>query len=304
MSANASTISGGPSTILTSILGSGPLKPLTTSAINSLMAHLATPFQTTMERGEDELSPLANSRHLDDNDLEEDEKVDPDFATDFDQPLKADSEDENYIPTTRKVPRKVKAKAKTGKKGKSKGKGKGKTATTGKKLSVSRQSETSVFAHNSNAVAGPSNSRHSAHPWVSSTITHIHPGLPQYIGDEEIFRDLKNVQYPLMPIPEGSFSDVNDLLILHPPSHSPARDADRPINQYTRGDEPIPHAGQSKWEMYTCRSCRKTYDGKNARSVARRHLQDKHGIPLSKQARRTRWDHGEFAFTRVGQELS
>ncbi|KAI5480179.1 hypothetical protein MNV49_001505 [Pseudohyphozyma bogoriensis] len=37
--------------------------------------------------------------------------------------------------------------------------------------------------------------------------------------------------------------------------------------------------------------CGKVYRGKHARSVWRRHLQDKHGIPLSAQPRRTRWDN-------------
>ena len=286
------------------VLGSGPLKPLTTGAINSLMAHLGNAFQAPKEEDKDHHSPFTTSKQLDDPDTKPSEPFDPDFAPDTDQIPDAEADDENYIPTTtRKVARKVKTKAKAGKKGKAKGKGKGKAAiSSGKKPSVSSTFATSPFPDGQggstttfNAVAGPSSLRHSNHPSTSTSATHLQPGPPQSMGDEEIFRDLKNVQYPLMPIPEGSFSDVNDLLILHPPSHSPARKAHKPINQYSRGDEPIPHAGQSKWEMYTCRSCRKTYDGKNARSVARRHLQDKHGIPLSKQARRTRWDHDESA---------
>ncbi|WVO17282.1 hypothetical protein L204_104974 [Cryptococcus depauperatus] len=47
---------------------------------------------------------------------------------------------------------------------------------------------------------------------------------------------------------------------------------------------------QAASKSITCRLCGKTYDGKNGRSVARRHLQDKHGIPLSVQSRRSRWD--------------
>jgi len=35
------------------------------------------------------------------------------------------------------------------------------------------------------------------------------------------------------------------------------------------------------------------YKGKHARSIWRRHLCDKHGIPLSDQPRRTRWDKSE-----------
>ncbi|PWN27056.1 hypothetical protein BDZ90DRAFT_260729 [Jaminaea rosea] len=41
---------------------------------------------------------------------------------------------------------------------------------------------------------------------------------------------------------------------------------------------------------FSCPHCDKTYKGKHARSIWRRHLQDKHGIPLSVQPRRTRWD--------------
>lgn len=44
---------------------------------------------------------------------------------------------------------------------------------------------------------------------------------------------------------------------------------------------------------FKCPKCDKTYRGKHARSIWRRHLQDKHGIPLAAQPRRTRWDNGE-----------
>ncbi|PRQ75387.1 hypothetical protein AAT19DRAFT_14409 [Rhodotorula toruloides] len=42
---------------------------------------------------------------------------------------------------------------------------------------------------------------------------------------------------------------------------------------------------------FECPHCDKKYRGKHARSIWRRHLQDKHGIPLSAQPRRTRWDN-------------
>ncbi|PWN45654.1 hypothetical protein IE81DRAFT_327874 [Ceraceosorus guamensis] len=41
---------------------------------------------------------------------------------------------------------------------------------------------------------------------------------------------------------------------------------------------------------FACPYCDKSYNGKHARSIWRRHLQDKHAIPLSQQPRRTRWD--------------
>jgi uncharacterized C2H2 Zn-finger protein len=45
---------------------------------------------------------------------------------------------------------------------------------------------------------------------------------------------------------------------------------------------------------FKCPNCDKVYKGKHARSIWRRHLQDKHGIPLSQQPRRTRWDNGKL----------
>ena len=81
---------------------------------------------------------------------------------------------------------------------------------------------------------------------------------------------LLNTRATLLPAPADAKLEVCDLLILHSPG-----------------------AQGSEYEMYTCRVCARTYDGRNARSVARRHLQDKHGVPLSVQGRRSRWDDGE-----------
>ncbi|KAK4052531.1 hypothetical protein OIO90_004298 [Microbotryomycetes sp. JL221] len=47
----------------------------------------------------------------------------------------------------------------------------------------------------------------------------------------------------------------------------------------------------SESTSFRCAHCDKVYQGKHARSIWRRHLQDKHGIPLSQQPRRTRWDN-------------
>jgi hypothetical protein len=49
---------------------------------------------------------------------------------------------------------------------------------------------------------------------------------------------------------------------------------------------------ESEVTIYDCEYCDKTYQGKHARSIWRRHLSDKHKIPLSTQPRRTRWDNG------------
>lgn len=48
--------------------------------------------------------------------------------------------------------------------------------------------------------------------------------------------------------------------------------------------------GSPNENVFICPHCEKRYSGKHARSIWRRHLQDKHSIPLSLQPRRTRWD--------------
>ncbi|CAO1633895.1 unnamed protein product [Parajaminaea phylloscopi] len=53
---------------------------------------------------------------------------------------------------------------------------------------------------------------------------------------------------------------------------------------------PDEDAAQKVKGIFACPHCDKSYKGKHARSIWRRHLQDKHGIPLSVQPRRTRWD--------------
>lgn len=52
-----------------------------------------------------------------------------------------------------------------------------------------------------------------------------------------------------------------------------------------------PNTGEA---IYPCPFCDKSYGGKHARSIWRRHLSNKHGIPLNLQPRRTRWDNGEL----------
>lgn len=44
---------------------------------------------------------------------------------------------------------------------------------------------------------------------------------------------------------------------------------------------------------FECPRCDKVYKGKHARSIWRRHMQDKHGVALKDQPRRTRWDNGK-----------
>ncbi|WVQ70735.1 hypothetical protein IAR50_000257 [Cryptococcus sp. DSM 104548] len=90
----------------------------------------------------------------------------------------------------------------------------------------------------------------------------------------------------LLPCPQGPgwSIDVNDLLILHP-------------------DKAKGQQGYTEWKLITCRACGKTYDGKNGRSVARRHLQDKHGMPLAAQSRRSRWDWLKGMGDEDGQDM-
>lgn len=108
--------------------------------------------------------------------------------------------------------------------------------------------------------------------------------LPPYESTPVFFPDFADASQPLLqlracrpngllpcPAAPGWSLDVNDLLILHPDAH--------------KGDK-----AYTAWKLITCRVCGKTYDGKNGRSVARRHLQDKHGMPLAAQSRRSRWD--------------
>ena len=57
--------------------------------------------------------------------------------------------------------------------------------------------------------------------------------------------------------------------------------------------QPQPYEDESTGELtFPCPFCNKQYTGKHARSIWRRHLQDKHQIPLAAQPRKTRWDNG------------
>ena len=50
-----------------------------------------------------------------------------------------------------------------------------------------------------------------------------------------------------------------------------------------------PETGEA---IFPCPFCEKSYGGKHGRSIWRRHLSNKHGIPLHVQPRKTRWDNG------------
>ena len=55
-----------------------------------------------------------------------------------------------------------------------------------------------------------------------------------------------------------------------------------------------PQTGEA---IFPCPFCEKSYGGKHGRSIWRRHLSNKHGIPLHVQPRKTRWDNGESCRT-------
>lgn len=57
--------------------------------------------------------------------------------------------------------------------------------------------------------------------------------------------------------------------------------------------EATPHIDPETGEaVFPCPFCEKSYGGKHGRSIWRRHLSNKHGIPLHIQPRKTRWDNG------------
>jgi hypothetical protein len=262
------------------------------------------------EEGEEEISPSQPDRIMGEKDINL--PIDHGFDNDDDIDLEGEGGveegdgDEPYFPTAKakKAARKGKGKAaapvkiKSKSKGKGKGKAKAISMSKSQKVKASAMPRTTIRGEPKHAIT-PSTHSHSHIASGSNTPSTLTPALAPttvvgaYDSDSHIntsyFPGLRNVIYPLIAAPIGTFLDVNDLLILHPPALSASDDTHIPVNQYNRMVE---DKGLSKFEMYTCRACRKTYDGKNARSVARRHLQDKHGIPLSQQARRTRWDVG------------
>lgn len=81
-----------------------------------------------------------------------------------------------------------------------------------------------------------------------------------------------------------------------------------PPRQYSffpaSGSAPPPQPeikGDDGYPVHQCPKCEKQYKGKHARSIWRRHLQDKHNIPLSMQVRRSRWDTGGLRSDKTDQ---
>ncbi|WFD29326.1 hypothetical protein MSPP1_000335 [Malassezia sp. CBS 17886] len=166
------------------------------------------------------------------------------------------------------------------------------------------------------------------YPYAPSMVAvPMHPDLAQHLqrlsaggsfpggsgfSDYAMADQQQQAQLPmLMPMPAGYG------VVPHDKGAVPALDDDRPDAlldipwSRTRGETMTPapdmDAAQNMDELmalsrraqqeaggnpnlFVCPHCEKRYAGKHARSIWRRHLQDKHAIPLSVQPRRTRWD--------------
>lgn len=110
------------------------------------------------------------------------------------------------------------------------------------------------------------------------------PGMPFRPDPDRPPIQLRDYRPQLLPAPPGAELDIASLLIcIYDGRAVPG------------ADMPTGSASGAGGETYTCRACAKSYGGNNARSVARRHLQDKHGFPLALQPRRSRWDSGKLA---------
>ncbi|KNE92610.1 hypothetical protein PSTG_13996 [Puccinia striiformis f. sp. tritici PST-78] len=81
------------------------------------------------------------------------------------------------------------------------------------------------------------------------------------------------------------------VLIAKPSIQQEQRHEVNPFSQLSARTLALMDQPESEVTIYDCEYCEKTYQGKHARSIWRRHLSDKHKIPLSTQPRRTRWDN-------------
>ncbi|PLW28136.1 hypothetical protein PCANC_23255 [Puccinia coronata f. sp. avenae] len=105
-----------------------------------------------------------------------------------------------------------------------------------------------------------------------------------------------NALKPNTPLRFGNVDDshchVNNLLpapcYIREEMDEPETD---PFSQLSARTLALMDQPESEVTIYDCEYCDKTYQGKHARSIWRRHLSDKHKIPLSTQPRRTRWDN-------------
>lgn len=149
---------------------------------------------------------------------------------------------------------------------------KSKSKSTRKKAATTKSSSRKSTASKSSAVAASSSSHHSTpQPSTSQFPPQHQQGLPP-----------QNSQSP------SSFQQQQPAINFNPHLTSEG--------VYLAPDYLLNPAGpaSSSETDFKCPNCDKVYKGKHARSIWRRHLQDKHGIPLAQQPRRTRWDNGKL----------
>jgi len=107
---------------------------------------------------------------------------------------------------------------------------------------------------------------------------------------------IPNQPRPTAPMPFGNVDDVRCQTNNFRPARPFLREEMEepevdPFSQLSARTLALMDQPESEVTIYDCEYCDKTYQGKHARSIWRRHLSDKHKIPLSTQPRRTRWDN-------------
>jgi hypothetical protein len=131
-------------------------------------------------------------------------------------------------------------------------------------------------------------------PSFHSHHVHVHDAFAYLPIEHQLALDAYPTTLPdLYPAP-APFFDAPPPLRPSPIASTSAYTFPDPFQDYNN-PSPIadPETGQP---VFCCPHCQKAYTGKHARSIWRRHLQDKHHIPLSAQPRRTRWDSGTSLF--------
>lgn len=153
-------------------------------------------------------------------------------------------------------------------------------------------------------------------------LPNLHQPQPEY--QNQVQRQLQQLQQQVVPLQRSvSSTEINwsnqSNYIPHPQDLVPLNDASGPsfppsvvfenaapnIEETEEGEvDPFAQLSartlalmdqpESEVTIYDCEYCEKTYQGKHARSIWRRHLSDKHKIPLATQPRRTRWDNGAW----------
>lgn len=141
------------------------------------------------------------------------------------------------------------------------------------------------------ALRSESASRSTASPVASSSTLNHSPPRPQAPSESKP----KSQNHPSSVLPLDSTPVLSSL---PPPGLAVSATAEWDFDAHPAG----PPASSTSVFQCTEDGCSKSYKGKNARSIWKRHLADKHGIGLSSQKKRTRWDSG--ASCHAADELS